>query len=224
MILSTSKKFILFHIPKTAGSSITNALSDHARKPEFTAINAIRRVLPGRIGLSNFWFEMHDTAAFIQSKMPADIFASYLKFAFVRSPYSHAISHYEFLKSYRVRRIANKVSQMSFQDYLEWRERGTQRAFKSRIARFVFISDQTSFIAGSDGRFLTNTVGKFENLAEDLARICATLDIEPPKLSHRRQGRASTIAGNQQMSGKELDIIHRIYRRDFGNFGYEFMT
>lgn len=220
MLISDRNGFIFIRIPKTAGTSISRALAPYANARTLSPWRAVERALPVRVCAERAWFEMHDTAAFVKAKLPERDFERYFRFAFVRSPYSHAYSHYQFLKHYRYRHYARQVARMSFLDYLHWRIDGAQRPIKTRVQRFVFMGDQAHYIRAPSGELLVDFVGRFEQVEADLQRIADHLRIPRPPLTHKRRGRYSVTPAPERLHADVLSAIHWLYARDFDLFDY----
>jgi len=222
MLISNQKNFIFIHIPKTAGTSIAKKLRPYANPRTMTPWRAIRRALPigGAVNPQRAWFEMHDTAEFVREKLSAEVYDHYFRFAFVRSPYTHAYSHYHFLKTYAYKKYANIVNQQTFEAYLEWRLKSNQKAFRTRVQRFALLADQTSFIYDQQGECLVNYIGRFEHIQQDCEQLAQQLDIPDLKLEHHRKGTYKRNLTPSELSQAERDLIHELYKRDFENFQY----
>lgn len=222
MLISNTKNFIFIHIPKTAGTSIANKLRPYANARTMTPWRAIRRALPigAPVNPEKAWFEMHDTAEFVRRKLSPEVYDRYFRFAFVRSPYTHAYSHYHFLKTYVYQKYAHIVSHQSFEQYLEWRLEGSQKLLKTRVQRFALMGDQTSFIYDRDDQCLVNFIGKFERIQQDCEHLAQQLEIPDLKLDHHRKGSYQKDLDLTQLSSTALDLIHELYDRDFENFQY----
>ena len=83
-ILSHSKRFIFFHNYKVAGSSISNVLSKY--EPHYWIRTALRKT-----GVKTYFpalanLPQHSSALQVRGLIDRDIFDSYYKFTFVRSP------------------------------------------------------------------------------------------------------------------------------------------
>lgn len=222
MVISNQKNFIFIHIPKTAGTSVAKKLHPYANPRTMTPWRAIRRALPigGPVNPEKAWFEMHDTAEFVRQKLSAEVYDRYFRFAFVRSPYTHAYSHYHFLKTYVYKKYANAVNQQTFEAYLEWRLKGSRKPFRTRVQRFAWLEDQTSFIYDHQENCLVNFVGRFEHIQQDCEQLAQQLDMPDLKLEHHRKGTYKKGLDPSELSQAELDLIHELYHRDFENFQY----
>lgn len=215
MLISPARRFLFVHVPKTAGTSLTEALAPFAAPMKLSAAGAIRRALPGRVGLDG-WFEMHDSAAFASAKLGRDAWDNLTTFAVVRDPFAHALSHYRFLRGYRYARWRRLVQAMDFAAYLDWRLTGPPHWLKSRTGRFARLPDQAWFLTDGAGKLLVDRVLRFESLAEDFAALTADLGLPATTLPHRRQQQDQ--AG--EITAAAAEKIQRLHARDFALFGY----
>lgn len=221
MIISDIKKILFIHIPKTAGTSIANALEPFANERRLTPWRAIKRAIPGKVNPQKCWFEMHDTAQFVRSKLTPEVYDAYYKIAFVRSPYTHAYSHYQFLKTYAYARYARVVQNQTFEEYLAWRLNGSRRKYKTRIQRFVWMGDQSSFIYSPNGECLVDFIGRFEHINEDCDRLAERLGMSEFRLEHHRKGDYKKGLDIASLSEEARALIDQLYEADFKNFGYQ---
>jgi hypothetical protein len=82
----------------------------------------------------------------------------------VRNPYDHAVSHYEFMKQFRITSMAERVARMSFAEYLRYR---MKRPFWNDTF-FALLPNQTNFVADATGRLLVDRLLRYDSLAEEL--------------------------------------------------------
>lgn len=184
MILSTSHTFIFVHVPKTAGTSLTSALEPFGVYPKRTVWRSIMRRLPVVEPLDKVYLRKHETARGVRRKIGAEAFGRFHRFGVVRNPYDHAVSHYEFMKQFRIPKTAQKVAAMSFADYLRYR---MKPPFWNDTF-FARLPNQSYFLADDDDSLLVHRLLRFESLADDFDALA---------LEHRRQ-----IANN---GGIEID-------------------
>ena len=170
MILSTRHRFLFVHIPKTAGTAMHVALMAHADPQPRALLRRLSRHLAVVEAPGLAHFRIHDSAAFIRAKLSPRVWDGFLSFAVVRNPYDHAVSHYEYMKQFRTRRIAEQVRRMGFEAFLDWR-------IRPKLDRRIFLTlpSQSWFVVGQDGALLVNRILTFEHLADDAARLFADL-------------------------------------------------
>jgi hypothetical protein len=96
---SDIKKFIFFHLPKAAGSSISHPLKKYNL---------------------NYNLPPHTTPFKLIEKLGKDFYNSYYKFAFVRNPWDWQVSTYFFILNYKSHQHHNIVKKLKFNDYINW--------------------------------------------------------------------------------------------------------
>ncbi|MEZ5778332.1 MAG: sulfotransferase family 2 domain-containing protein [Paracoccaceae bacterium] len=218
MLLSTSHEFIFIHIPKTAGSSITNLLEPYCVRPKRTLWRSLSRRLPFREAVGQAHFRVHERAEKIRSKLPDGIYGRFTTFAVVRNPYDHAVSHYEYMKQYRSAKIAARFEHVSFEDYLRLRAR--PRGLLER--QFVNLPDQSFFVTDSAGKLIVDRILRFESLADDLRRLQDDLRLDPVSIPHENKTRARSEQAPtaSYFTDETRALLLKVYERDFELFGY----
>ena len=102
-------KCIFIHIPRTAGSSISTALTQ--RKKEGERFENRARVKQDKI---------HFTVEQAQKKFGLKVWDEYLTFAFVRNPWDRLVSQYQ----WRVAKGERDVAKRDFKEWTKWRWEG----------------------------------------------------------------------------------------------------
>lgn len=186
-------KCIFIHIPKTAGSSIQEALGyqgprDHCTYREFRKSNPIR-------------------------------FNNYFKFCFVRNPYSRFISLFKYLgsggnqgshdKNISERIIDEGWSINDFCDYV---------LSEKLFLYHPLFWPQSLYICDHEGNIYVDFVGKIENIENDYMVIRKTLG-----LSKKLERKNRSVQGNKKYAliAESKVILAEIYARDFDLFKYE---
>jgi len=166
--ISCSKRFILLHLPRTGVSSVIAALDDALFvRAAPTALNKLCSkalfFIPRPV--EKTYFRAHEKVAHVRRLVPAEVFDSYCKIAYVRNPFSWLVSLYEIvLQSPRHRHYAEVAAMRGFGEYLDWEIR--------RNKRF-----QAPYLVDRGGRLLVDRLGRFERLAEDTNRIFAEIGV-----------------------------------------------
>lgn len=186
-------KCIFVHIPKNAGTSLTNALFGHST--------------PGHLPLS--WFQ----------HIEPEKFAAYYKFAFVRNPWDRLVSAY----TYTIRKqskgaetaewIAFLKSFASFEDFvLRWVNEENVERQKTFIPQHRFVYDK-------HGMLSLDFIGRYENLRADYQQVCDTLGGGSP-LPH--VNKSERIDYRDYYTPATHDIVARVYAKDIALFNYTF--
>jgi len=194
MIISHKYKFIFFKTRKTAGTSIEISLSRYCGKddvitpfvdeedekirqklkiaPQNYLLDKSMKIIFNKLkknvfkqsyptprdrGL-RFWH--HTPAYYVKKEVSAEIWNSYFKFCFDRNPWDKTVSLYYWDQR------KDQLKGLSFSEYLE-----TDTFRKMRHYNYPMYSDE-------NGKLLVDFVGKYENLENDLAKICKQLGID----------------------------------------------
>lgn len=185
-------KCIFIHIPKAAGTSVTNAL-----------FGPVSRHVP--------YFEYE--------RANPRKFAEYFKFTFVRNPWDRLLSAYIFLKKGGLNEMdrawadANLARFETFEQFvLEW-------VTEENVWSWVHFKPQHHFICNKQGRCMMDFVGHMETLADDFATVTARLGTEaalPVLNKTRNEGYPS------HYSTQTREIVGRVYETDIELFDYRF--
>ena len=209
MLLSIEKKFIFIHIPKTAGSSVTEVLSPYALNPVKSQYRRLLSHLPVPENPERAWFRIHDKAYWIRLKLPRAMFEGFHTFAAVRNPYDYAVSYYAFQRGNPRSRRFREAQNTSFLEFLTYMEK------KDRLSGI----SQTSWITDLRGRIIIDELLRFETIERDFAGLAARLGLETslPHVNKSDRGDYREMYGTA-----ERDIADRLFARDLELLGYDF--
>ncbi len=223
MLLSTSHKFIFCHIPKTAGSAIARSLQPYKKNTNRSIFRSISRRLPIIEHPKKAHFRMHDTAAKIQKKLSTNVYNEFFVFAVVRNPYDHAISHYEYLKQYKYKGISNKISNMSFSEYLEFRSENLHHEGKSRIDLFARLPNQSYWVTDCHNNIIVDKLLRFECINTEFMSLTQHLGLGDLKIStiNKSKSRKKGGAIESYYNAETRKQVEDLYLEDFVNFGYK---
>ncbi|MGB5560314.1 MAG: sulfotransferase family 2 domain-containing protein [Paracoccaceae bacterium] len=214
-MLYREKRLIFVHVPKVAGQSIEHAfLADagadwESREPFLLSRNVDSAKGPPR--LAHLLARDYVRCGHIEQPD----FDAFYKFTFVREPLSRALSMYKY---------EHADQKMAFRDYLE-------DYLPDRISGSdnYFHRPQSDYITDGDGRVIVDFIGRFENLAEDFARVCGAIGMANTRLPHvnktqkaagdlvaenaglmqRLRHRAATMKRLLRQSGREAPAHYR---------------
>ena len=233
-MISHHHECIFVHIPKNAGQSIEQVFLDllglqwETRAPLLLRPNDRPELGPPK--LAHLKADEYVRFKYLTQEM----FDEYFKFAFVRNPWSRAVSIYKYFgygmksdfKSFLLGDFKNKI----FEE-MQW-----------------FVGPQSDFIYANDGRLLVDYVGRFEELQDSFDFVCKRIDLPSIKLPHVNESKNSTdiLSSNPKKTIRDLlcghktiriphyekwwdyydkesiDCVSRLYEKDIELLGYNF--
>ena len=162
-MISSQKRFLFVHIPKTAGNSIQSVLRDYS-EDELVALRGEQDGVE-RFGLRNprYKIKKHSMLAEYRTALGEAEFANLYKFTCVRNPWDRMVSYY-FTPT---------------QNAEVW----DRKKFRKIISSAVSVADYLRLDKGKEDPFANvNYIMRFENLVDDFRAVCAALDISPTNL------------------------------------------
>jgi len=218
VILSLSHRFIFVLVPKTAGSSVTMALRPYALMPPRTLWRSFSRRLPIVEPPQKAHFRLHETALDIRRKLSPPVFESFERFAVVRNPFDHAVSHFRYMRQFRDRKVAERFERLSFRDYLA--ERTKKPSLRTPF--FARLPDQSHFLIDQRGELLVDRVVKFERLDLEMTGLARDLGLKGFTLKRLNVTRDKPRKRSWQSyyDTATRDMVLAIYDRDFDTLGY----
>jgi hypothetical protein len=217
MVISYSHQFIFFHIAKVGGLSIRAALEDYVQEPDRFKIARPPKMIGDKPNpLYAMWASAltHVKAREAQEKLPAEVYRTFYKFAFVRNPWDWQVSMYHFLLQETTNaRYALVKSMRGFAEYLEWITQ-TPNPYPKGAAKF-----QKDMVTDESGQIIVDFIGRYETLARDFQQVCQTLRIEAA-LPYLNQTSHYDYRSYYTETTKKLVAEH--FREDITLFGYAF--
>ena len=216
MIISPARNFIFVHIPKTAGLSVTDAFGKYGRPRGRSTWRSITRRLPIVESPSTAHFRVHEPARKMISKLTRPVFDQFQTFSVVRNPYYHAISHYEYMKQFRIKSTAKKVGDFTFHEYLAYRRKApfwNDTIFARMPAQSYYLNDKNENLA-------VDRLIRFENLNEELGRLARDLKLPGFQLKHVNKTKSKRRSFHAYYNEETVRLVQRIYDPDFSAFGY----
>src|SRR5215207_5524470 len=118
MLISHSKRFIFFHLPKNAGSSVEKALRQYSNYPVERIYNYMVDYLGQRAALN--LFSRHITPYELQMLKSAGWMQRYVKFAVVRNSWDWHVSQYHYHIQNGDAVFHKLFRELSFSEYIAW--------------------------------------------------------------------------------------------------------
>lgn len=217
MLISHTHRFIYIHVGKTGGMSVREVLKPYAQEPDkFKIRRPAKMVGDSPNPLYTVWetLLLHAKGRDIRKEVPAEIFDSYYKFAFVRNPWDLMVSMYHFILREPEAAKHDQVKALSgFDAFVHWVGK-TPDPFPRGITKL-----QKDMLTDSQGKLLPDLIGRYESLDRDFAQVCARLQIENtlPHLN-RSQHRDYRTYYNEETKA----LIAEHFQPDIDLFGYTF--
>ncbi len=205
MIISHKHKFIFFHIPKAAGSSVflslcnaINALDDDLRPRCSDKDHLLVKNPPynsfGNCDTINQHSSFNDVQDFF--KLNGWDINVYFKFSFVRNPWARSVSYYFYL----------------FHNSMNFRE----HCIKNQDLQYNWLQcDESKDVA-------VDFVGKVETAQQDLDFIFENIGLPKQQLPHRNKSTHKHKHYTEYYDNETRHIIAEKYAKDIDYFGYEF--
>jgi hypothetical protein len=198
MLISDSHRFIFLAVPKTASSSIEQALAPH-RAPITDQFNK------------------HATCTTLARELPEAVWGTYFKFAFVRNPYDSLQSWYFYRQREELAapdhpRHHLYTGNISFEQFV--RTFSTQHIM---LNQHYWVSPPA---LGDQNQL--DFVGRYETLERDFNHICEQIGVPAPALGLVRKS-ANHEQAKQLWNPETRAIANDYFREDFLRFGYEML-
>lgn len=201
MVWCHERKIIFVHIPKTAGSSIENALgllrSGHENGYGYKVIDgrqvALQHLLPDGI----------------RKIIGEEAFSRYTKFTVCRNPYNRIVSEYHW-------RACNKIGCLrSFDGFLDEVENVIKNNLYDNLSDHFI--PQSDFIYDSEGNQVVDHLFRFEKLDKVEQFLQDNFGTDKLKrLEASVPSREKIVLTNEQK-----ERVYKLYERDFILLGYD---
>jgi hypothetical protein len=207
MIISNSRNFIFVAIPKTGTHSVRRALRPHLSDKDMEQVRLFEEKkfpIPELASLRHGHISLAQVRPFLE---PAK-FDSFFKFAFVRNPFDRFVSYCAFM--------TRKGGEF------EKDPKGVMRHILNAPGpkSHILFQPQCSFITGSDGKPLTDYIGRVERMQASFEEICDRIGI--PRVALEKTNESSRSDYRQYYDDHIREGVAKLYARDLQLFGYEF--
>lgn len=185
---------------------------------------ALRKIISKKLKTNT----SHATAWHVSKFAPKE-WKKYFKFCFVRNPYTHAVSHFNWNeKNWNLSKIKielkkekNLANKNLFKKYL------SNLIKKKNSKRTHSVSDRSFLIPGNEIYTLQNKIavdfiGKFENIENDLNTIKQKLKLPKTnfELPHTKNSKNTSFLKFYDNQNKEL--VEKIWKKEFEFFNYKY--
>ena len=186
---------VFIHIPKNAGSSITEAI--FRKRVGHRAIRTLK---------------IHEHK----------LIENLLTFTFVRNPWDRFLSAYKFFEQGGLNAADKKWATENlavFGGFREFTLALRDRQFAKTILWQKHFRPQSFWIVDQAGNLCVDYIGRFEQLEDDFRTLCSILGIKR-NLKHLNGGEHESYT--TYYDGESVRIVRDIYEKDIEMFGYDF--
>ena len=207
MIISESRKFIFVAIPKTGTHSVRRALRPHMSEGDMEQVRLFDEKafpIPELASLRHG----HISLAQLKPFLAPEKFDEFFKFAFVRNPFDRFVSYCAFM--------TRKGGEF------EKDPRGIMRHILTAPGprSHILFQPQSSFIVGSDGKPLTDYIGRVEQMQGSFDAICDRIGI--PRATLEKTNESTRADYRQYYDDRLKQGVAKLYAQDLELLGYEF--
>ncbi len=215
-IINNTHRFIFIHIPKAAGTSLSQYYCQQCSTIADVEIggSAMGEAIQA-FYLKRFKITKHATALEIRTALGMSVFNQYFRFSFVRNPFDRTISTFKFLKKWlpgsELVEHANVFGQFdNVNDMINsayWETPGIDKIFQP----------QWRWLYDDSGMHLANYIGKVEAISDDVKKLNCRLGLNLAPLSiHNNKTSEDAV----HLSASSMEKISNRYCKDFEIFGY----
>lgn len=191
-------KSIFIHIPKTAGSSVSQALFSDMR------------IAHTHYSAQEYFDES------------AKKYSEFVKFAFVRNPIERFVSAYKHLLSPPewVHQDSHAFSQDHVRPYADINDFVRHLEEDWLVREWVHFKPQTRFLLVND-EININFIGRFENLDIDIKKVAELLGVSGRVAMPHVNRSKNIVDKSMKLTPGSLRVLKDFYSDDFRKFGYD---
>ncbi|AVO38760.1 sulfotransferase family 2 domain-containing protein [Pukyongiella litopenaei] len=214
MILSTGRRYVFVHIPKTGGTALALALEARAMKDDIMLgdtpkARRRRNRVKGMKTRGRLW--KHSTLADIDGLVPAAVLDGLFAFTLVRNPWDRMVSYYHWLRAQEFGHAAVTLSkELEFADFVA--HPLTRRSFARSPASW--------YMRRADGREHCSAYIRIEHFEQDAAPLVEHLGFPLHLPRVNRSDRAQDY--RDYFSNETAAMVAETFAEDIARFGYAF--
>ena len=188
---------IFIHIPKNGGISVANGLFGQGRMLGGHYSNDFYRIIFG------------------------EEFNHYFKFAITRNPWDRLVSAFHYLKGGGLdfRDVAWERKHIS--QYNDFSTFVDSWVCSKNVKKGMHFIPQSEFICDTEGKIVTDYIGRFECIDHDFANLAKKLKIKNARLLHSNQSKRRKDY-RFYYSDEQAKRVESVYAADIKAFGYQY--
>lgn len=209
MPYSRKTRSIYVWIPKTAGTSIVNALEKRGvfrRDGQATLWGRIPKEDRKNHRAANW---QHIAARSIAEILGETEWNDCFTFTFVRNPYDRLVSFYEYSRAARKDPGSIQYGRPDPGTFEEWFEENRPWT-------------QLQYLTDEDGRLMVDFVGRFEHLKRDILEISRRMKMRPLRLPWRKMRSSRRADYPSYYTAGLKKRVEDVYGEEIERFGYRF--
>lgn len=196
MIISHKYKIVFIHIPKNAGSYVTNILYNLDKDLDVTYLGHIR----GKCA---------------KKMLSPDIWDTYTKFCVIRNSWDSSISLYSYIINNKIHHMYSTFKNMSYEEYLNYK-----KPYRIIQTNYILDKNENKVILDYliDFNNIQDNIIKFfhEIVKIDMDTILAAIPTEKINKSIRDENYKIYYDDNK------IELVRKIYKKDIDFFSFEF--
>lgn len=217
-IINNTFKFIFVHVPKAAGTSVTNAFSEYTAycDLEIGGTGFGENIQP--FFRNKFGLYKHIPAKELKNIIGNKDWVKFFTFSIVRHPADRLLSIFNFLKQWEGTPEDLREKLIEFQSFDEF---VLSEIWKSRPGPDNIFFPQSYWLTDKSG-LLVDYVGKLENLEVSLEYIRDAIGLrKAPNFKVTKLNQSKGEKDFTEISGEAKLLINEYYSSDFERFSYE---
>lgn len=201
MLVSSDKKFIFIHVPKTGGTSLGEALSPYCC--------SLRAVARPNVRLNR---DKHIDARELCAIIKPQIWSDYYKFTIVRNPWELMLSHYMFFRTKSKSKLGQLARKLSLSQYITW------YFTENTTGKFNYGFDL--FCTNSDKTLALNAVYRLEDIDTWYSGLCTALSIPEVPLKTKNTTRHKHY--REYYNSESRRLVEKAFLPWLSRFSYTF--
>ena len=215
-------KCIFIHLPRTAGASISTAISQRKKEGE-----RFERTARGKKQTK----KIHFTVEQAQKMFGRDIWDEYLTFAFVRNPWDRLVSQYQ----WRLAKDEKDVADRPYKEWVKWRWenwlhwlehprkviRG-KAVLGHRDRAIVLTHAFDTIYDDKEDKLLVDWIGRYENLRDDFETLCGKLGVDRDIVLPHKHNAKDRPHYTEFYDDETIEIVRKFYKNDIEVLEYKY--